>query len=127
MEFVRPALPTPESISKFVDVTIGDARIIRAIMEKYYDDEYSQAYEHPSFGIARCLKDIDKVMNGHGVESCWAINEGGDMGDVTQSPWDAHYVNVGHTYSGTIIFLSGNHPKGWTEGFKLMCWGGLYE
>lgn len=119
-------LPSVRAIYKHIDkISKGDARIIRAIMENYHAGEYSAPHWHASHGIAACLREIDKVMNAHGVESC--TQDGCNDDYLNDDKWTAQYVNMGDTYDATIIFLTGQHPKGWTEGFKLMCWGDLYE
>lgn len=118
-------LPTPHTIHTLLPVLMGDARIIRAIMEKYLDGEYeSLIYAHPSHGQADCLRDINKILNGHGVEGC--TQDGNNDDYLDSDKWTAQYVNMGDTYNATVIFLSGGHPK-FKEGFKLMCYGDLYE
>ena len=112
-------LPSIKTIQGLGFVDLRQAKSIRACMERYENGGYYSG-SHESFDIQDCLIDINKIMDGYGVE-------GSIEPDQDTAKWDIQYVNMGDTYTPTIIYVSDGNPARLTEGFKVMCWGNLFE
>ena len=102
-------LPSIKTLEKF-GYSPELSRKIRKRMEDCRNTTHS--YQFPSSPkVLTCLSEIDCLIGGNGIET---IPEGSNQ----NSP-ELAYVNMGDTYSTTIIFHSGN--------FHVGNWGDIVE
>lgn len=77
---------------------------------------------HPSHAVAERLRDINHILQTHGVESIyqWKTRESVDATNAdTEDIIDIQYCNTGDTYGITILF--------WRGRFRIGDWRSIVE
>lgn len=95
-------IPSAKTIAIALQLPKDTAKAIRKQLEL--------GYEHGAF-ITHSLKQINELLNGHGIERI-------PKGNGDNSPAIV-YVNRGDSYTPTILFYRG--------AFHVGCWGDIVE
>ena len=66
------------------------------------------------------LEAINKLLHGYGIEAIEGSWQNGYWCNIV-----ANYVNMGDTYSTTILFIRDNYGN--SGRFSVMCWGDFVE
>ncbi len=83
---------------------------------------FIRTYGHISHDQAKHLERINAIMQAYGVEGILADSEGNDLRGTCSMDGvtvDCQYVNMGDTYSMTILYVNGK--------LYIGDWGSLFE